>query len=75
MPSKEQRTAVAPVVIVTLRIIFVAIALILIMLQSNAYSFSLNANSSTWGKLDVANITGITTGRLYLNSADWTSGR
>ena len=64
MSSKEQKTAVNPIVIVTLGVVLLAIALILIIFQPNSQSLNPNAASGNWNQLMVAFITGITTGGL-----------
>jgi uncharacterized protein len=62
--SKQQNKSINPVVIVTLGVVFIAIALMLFVFQPNAQSINLSADTSTWGQLVVAFITGITTGGL-----------
>jgi sulfite exporter TauE/SafE len=64
MPSKEKKPAINPVVIVASGIAFIAVALILLVFQPNLQSLNLSTDSSTWGQLVVAFITGITTGGL-----------
>ena len=62
--SKQQNKPINSVVIVALGVVFVAIALMLFVFQPNAQSLNLGADSSTWGQLVVAFVTGITTGGL-----------
>lgn len=64
MSSKEQKTAVNPIVIVTLGVVLLAIALILIIFQPNLQSLNPNAASGNWNPLMIAFITGLTTGGL-----------
>jgi len=64
MSSKQQKTTVDPVIIVTLGIVFVAIAITMIAFQSNSNTVSIANDSGTWSQLVVAFITGITTGGL-----------
>lgn len=62
MSSKEQKSAINPVVIVALGVAFIAIAFILLVFQPSAQSLSVGSGS--WSQLVVAFITGITTGGL-----------
>ena len=64
MSSKEQKTAVNPIVIVTLGVVLLAIALILIIFQPNLQALNPNAASGKWNPLMIAFITGLTTGGL-----------
>src|SRR5258706_6600632 len=62
MSSKERKSSIDPVVIVTLGLVLLAIAFVLIALRPNVPT--INADSGTWSQLVVAFITGITTGGL-----------
>src|SRR5258706_11722864 len=62
MSSKERKSSIDPVVIVTLGLVLLAIAFVLIALRPNLPT--INADSGTWSQLVVAFITGITTGGL-----------
>ena len=64
MSSKEQKTFVDPVIIITLGVVFLAIAFMLIVFQPTAQSITLSAGTGTWSQLVLAFITGITTGGL-----------
>ncbi len=58
--SKSQSKAINPVFIVTLGLVFVAIAFILFAFQPGTQF----ADTSAWGQIVVAFVTGITTGGL-----------
>jgi sulfite exporter TauE/SafE len=64
MSSKEHKSAINPIVIVSLGVLFIAIAFILLVFQPNVQSLNLGTGSGTWGQITVAFITGITTGGL-----------
>ncbi len=65
MSSKEQKTSVDPVVIITLGVILVGIAFILVLLQpKGGQGVSFASGTGLWSQIVVAFVTGITTGGL-----------
>lgn len=65
MASKDQKTTIDPVVIITLGVVLVGIAFVLVLQQSpGEQGLSIAAGSGSWSQIVVAFITGITTGGL-----------
>jgi sulfite exporter TauE/SafE len=64
MSSNKKNSAVDPVVVVMLGVVFVAVAIGLVVFQPNTNSFNITAGSGVWSQLLVAFVTGITTGGL-----------
>ena len=65
MASKDQKTTIDPVVIITLGVVLVGIAFVLVLQQSpGEQGISIAAGSGSWSQIVVAFITGITTGGL-----------
>lgn len=62
--SKNQRTSIDPVILLTLGIVFVVVAVGLAVFQSNPNFSALASDSGTMSRLIVAFVTGITTGGL-----------
>ena len=62
--SKNQRTSIDPVILLTLGIVFVVVAVGLAVFQSNPNFSALASDSGTMSQLIVAFVTGITTGGL-----------
>ena len=62
--SKNQRTSIDPVILLTLGIVFVVVAVGLAVFQSNPNFSALASDSGTMSQLIVAVVTGITTGGL-----------
>ncbi|MEW6402656.1 MAG: sulfite exporter TauE/SafE family protein [Chloroflexota bacterium] len=62
--SRNQKTSIDPVIIVTLGVVFVAIAIAMIAFQSNPASVNIANDSGTMSQLIVAFVTGLTTGGL-----------
>jgi sulfite exporter TauE/SafE len=65
MSSKDQKTTIDPVIIITLGVVLVGVAFVLVLLQSpGEQGISLASGSGLWSQIVVAFITGITTGGL-----------
>ncbi len=65
MSSKEQKTTIDPVVIITLGVVFLGIAFAMLLFQSQGEGgIAIAAGTGLWSQIVVAFVTGITTGGL-----------
>ena len=62
--SRNQKSSIDPVILITLGLVLVTIAVVMIIFQSNSNAVNIANNSGTLSQLMVAFVTGLTTGGL-----------